>query len=149
MLHFEGERDYSATPAELFAKLSDARFLVQSIPGAESVKEAEADRAVCTIRPGFAFVRGTLEVTLRILERVADKTVKVALHSKGVGSTSEVETRLNLEPADGGTKLRWDADLTQLGGLLKMVPKGLIRGAAQKVIGEVLDNVQARLADSK
>ncbi len=35
--------------------------------------------------------------------------------------------------------------MTQLGGLLKMVPSGLIRGAAQKVIEDVWDGIAKKL----
>jgi carbon monoxide dehydrogenase subunit G len=35
---------------------------------------------------------------------------------------------------DGGAKVQWHCEVKKLGGLLKMVPSGLIRGAAQKVI---------------
>ena len=145
-MQFEGDKDFSKAPADVWGKLSDARFLVQCIPGAESVARAEADEAVCKIRPGFAFVRGTLEVTLRVKERQADSAVRVTLTSKGVGTSSEVDIAMALAPQDGGTRVHWKAEVTQLGGLLKMVPKGLIRGAAQKVIGEVWANVEANLA---
>jgi len=145
-MQFEGDKDFSKAPADVWGKLSDARFLVQCIPGAESVARAEADEAVCKIRPGFAFVRGTLEVTLRVKERQADSAVRVTLTSKGVGTSSEVDIAMALAAQDGGSRVHWKAEVTQLGGLLKMVPKGLIRGAAQKVIGEVWANVEANLA---
>jgi carbon monoxide dehydrogenase subunit G len=144
-MQFEGDKDFSKAPADVWARLSDGRFLVQCIPGAESVARAEADEAVCKIRPGFAFVRGTLEVTLRVKERQPDSAVRVTLTSKGVGTSSEVDIAMTLTPQDGGTRVHWKAEVTQLGGLLKMVPKGLIRGAAQKVIGEVWANVEAKI----
>ena len=59
MLRFEGDRDFSRTPAEVWERLTDARFLVRCIPDVDSVKEVSADRAVLILRPGFAFVRGT------------------------------------------------------------------------------------------
>ena len=128
------------------AKLTDARFLVQCIPGVEAVAVAEADRAVCTLRPGFSFVRGTLELTLRVVEAVPATSTRLSLQSKGIGTTSEVEVRLTCTAQEGGTRVHWTADITQLGGLLKAVPQGLIRGAAQKVIDDVWINVAARLA---
>jgi carbon monoxide dehydrogenase subunit G len=146
MLHFEGDSDLARSPADVSAKLSDARFLVQCIPGVQSVASAEADRAVCTLRPGFSFVRGNLEVTLRVVERVAEKSARLALHSKGVGSTSELDVELTFGPNDCGTRVHWTADLTQLGGLLKAVPQGLIKGAAQKVIADAWANVGEKLA---
>ena len=147
MLHFEGDKELSRGPAELYPKLSDARFLAQCIPGGEVVGEPEADRAVCKVKPALSFVTGSLEVTVQITERVPDSSVRVSLRSKGIGSSSDVEAVLTLAPQDGGTRLHWTADVTRLGGLLKAVPSGLIRGAAQKVITDVWNNVEAKLKE--
>jgi carbon monoxide dehydrogenase subunit G len=144
-MKFEGEKDFPLPPNEVWAKLSDARFLVQCVPDSTVSDEPQKERAVCTVRPGFAFVRGTLEVTLTVGEAIADRLVKLGLHSKGVGASSEVAAEMNLTAKDRGTHLHWTAEVTSVGGLLKMVPSGLIRGAAQKVIGDVLANVEAKL----
>ena len=144
MLHFEGDTDLAPGPAELSAQLGDARFLVQCVPGVEKVTLAEADRAVCTLRPGFSFVRGTLDVTLSVVERNEEHT-RVTIHSKGVGTTSDLEVVLRYAPHDAGTRVHWSADVSQLGGLLKAVPQGLIKGAAQKVVAEAWANARTKL----
>ncbi len=146
MLHFEGDTDLAPNPAAVSAKLSDARFLVQCIPGVEKVTLAEAERAVCTLRPGFSFVRGTLEVTLVVAEKVADKLTRLKLDSKGVGTTSQLEVVFTYASHDAGTRVHWTADITQLGGLLKAVPQGLIKGAAQKVIADAWASVEVNLS---
>jgi carbon monoxide dehydrogenase subunit G len=68
-------------------------------------------------------------------------SLKFSQKSKGIGSSSEVETALDLSPCEQGTKVAWRAEVKSLGGLLKMVPSGLIRGAAQKVIEDVWNGV--------
>jgi carbon monoxide dehydrogenase subunit G len=145
MLHFEGTKDLPQPAAEVWGKLRDARFLVQCIPGVESVAESGTDRAVCTLRPGFSFVRGTLELTLTVAEVEPGKTARLLLHSKGIGTTSDVEAAYTVEPRDGDTHLSWTADIKELGGLLKAVPQGLIKAAAQKVIGDAWAAVEAKL----
>ncbi len=101
MTRFEGDRDFSLTADALFARLSDARFLVQCIPDVETVISQEADRASLVLRPGFSFVRGTLEVSLLIVDAVAPSSARVLLHSKGIGSSSDVEAALTLAPHRG------------------------------------------------
>ena len=145
MLQFEGDKELSRPPAELYGRLSDARFLVQCIPGGELAGEPEMDRAACKVRPGLSFVTGALEVTLQVVERVPDSLVRVTIHSKGIGSSSDVETAVTLTAHEAGTRLHWTASVTRLGGLLKAVPTGLIRGAAQKVINDVWNTVEAKL----
>lgn len=146
MIQFEGDRDFAVPPAPLWGKLSDARFLVTCIPDVESVAKSEAGEAVCTIRPGFAFVRGTLELTIRVAEAEPEKSVKLVLASKGIGNSSTVEALLTLAPRDAGTRVHWQAQVKEMGGLMKMVPQGLIRGAAQKVIGDAWAAVEQQLA---
>ena len=145
MVRFEGEKDFSQPPAELWAKLSDARFLVQCIPDVESVAEVESDRARMVLRPGFSFVRGTLEATLRIVDAVVPQTARYLITNKGIGSSADVEATIALVPQGAGTRVRWAAEVKALGGLLKMVPSGLIRGAAQKVIDNTWSAVEAKL----
>jgi len=146
MPRFEGEKEFPRqTPEAVWAKLSDARFLVQCIPDVREVREQSADKAVCILRPGFAFVRGTLEVTLRVTEAVSPSSIRVTLTSKGIGTSSEVEATISLSPKETGTRIQWVAEVKSLGGLLKAVPQGLIRGAAQKVVNDVWTSVENQL----
>lgn len=145
MLHFEGDKEFPQAPAELYGKLSDPRFLVLCVPGIETVKQAEADHAVWTLRPGLSFLRGTLEVTLRVLETVPGQSVRLTALTKGIGSSADVEAALTFTPQDAGTRIHWTADVKALGGLLKAVPQGLIQASARKVIDDVWAEVAAKL----
>ena len=74
-MHFEGEIPFSPQPALVWAKLSDAHFLVESIPDSEDPR-GERESATCTVRPGFAFMRGKLHLEdwisakLKLSERI-------------------------------------------------------------------------------
>lgn len=146
MLHFEGDKVFPQAAADLWGRLSDARFLVQCIPGVESVSQSEPALAVCVLRPGFSFVRGTLEVTLRVAEAVAPSSIRLELHSKGIGTTSDVEANLTFASQERGSRIHWTTEVKQLGGLLKAVPQGLLKASAQKVINDVWASVEAKLA---
>src|SRR5262245_24289571 len=133
-MQFQGERMFSLPADALFARLADAKFLIDCIPDASPTGEPTIDVAACSVRPGFTFVRGSLDVVVTVASRHAPEHVKCVLTSKGIGSSADVETTLQLSPADGRTKVAWTAAVVKLGGLLKAIPSGLIRGAAQKVI---------------
>ena len=146
MLRFEGDRDFRQGPAELWAKLTDARFLAKCVPDVETVRQAQPDRAELVLRPGFAFVRGTLDLTMEVVDAVAPSSARLLLRAKGMGSSSDVEATLALAPQGEGTRVHWAVEVKALGGLLKPVPRGLIRGAAQKVVEDAWAAVEARLA---
>jgi carbon monoxide dehydrogenase subunit G len=146
MQRFEGERIFTIPVDEVWPRLSDAAFLAHCVPDATLKGEPDRDRAEYTVRPGFSFARGTLDVTMEILERRAPEAARFRLTSKGIGSSSVVESALKLTADGTGTRVSWTAEVMQLGGLLKMVPSGLIRGAAQKVIEDVWDGIARRVA---
>jgi carbon monoxide dehydrogenase subunit G len=146
MQRFEGERTFAMPVEGLWPKLSDAAFLARCVPDSTLVGEPERDRAKYTVHPGFSFARGSLAVTMEILERQEPVAVRFRLTSRGVGTSSVVESALTLAPTETGSKVCWTAEVMQLGGLLKMVPSGLIRGAAQKVIEDVWDGIARQLA---
>jgi carbon monoxide dehydrogenase subunit G len=144
-LRFEGDRAFSVTPQLLWPKLRDASFLVHCIPDATIQGEPTRDRAQCSVRPNLTFVRGQIEITVQILDAQEPAALRFSMVSKGVGTSSEVESALTLTSATGGTQVHWVAEVKQLGGLLKMAPTGLIRGAAQKVIEDVWNSIEKQL----
>jgi carbon monoxide dehydrogenase subunit G len=147
MLRFEGDRDFRQPVAEVWARLTSAPFLISCIPDVEKVTHQEADRAELVLRPGFAFVRGTLNLTLQVLDAAPTTSARVQATSKGIGSSSKVEAQLSFAPQDEGCRVHWVAEVTELGGLLKLVPSGLIRGAAEKVLRDAWAMVEAKLAE--
>jgi carbon monoxide dehydrogenase subunit G len=145
VIHFEGDRSFSLPPAAVAAKLSDAAWLVGCLPDAQ-VAEATPDRAVWKLKPKLSFLSGSLDAVLEATAREPGTAVAFKVFTKAIGATSTVLTRLEFRPADGGgTVVHWTGDLTEVTGLLKMVPKGLIQATAAKVIDDVWAAVGARL----
>lgn len=148
MLHFEGDQDFAQPLPVVWSKLSDLKFLVGCIPDAEAVEHPSPQLATCKVRPGFTFVRGSLSVTLKVVEATEGQTLKLLCHGKGIGSSNDVEMALAFADQNGATRVHWVADITNLGGLLKATPQMLLKGAAQKVIADVWESVKTRLASS-
>src|SRR5438105_2839772 len=84
---FEGDRDFPLKLSDVWAKLRDARWLVQCIPDTSPGEHGEPDRATCSVRPGFAFVRGSLDVVLEVAEAAESQSLRFLVTSKGIGSS--------------------------------------------------------------
>jgi uncharacterized protein len=145
MQHFEGERSFAIPVESLWPKLRDAAFLADCVPDASVMPGATRDHAQVSVQPGFAFVRGSLDVTLDVIDAQEPSSIRYRATSKGVGSSSVVEATLALRAEGNGSVVHWSADVQSRGGLLKMMPAGLIRGAAAKIIDDVWTGIAARL----
>lgn len=147
-MQFTGERFVPKPAGQIWTKLRDMSYLVQCIPEATVEGTPSEAEAQCQVRPNLGFVKGAIDVTLRYLGGQEPTNIRYQLLSKGVGSSSEVETTLTLTEQDGGTRIAHVTDVKKLGGLLKMVPSGLIKGAAQKAIDDVWASIEAHLTSS-
>jgi carbon monoxide dehydrogenase subunit G len=139
-----GDRDFALPMNDLFARLSDAAWLAGCLAEVQ-ITQATADVAAWNLRPKLAFVAGTIDTTLTVTERKAPTEMRAKVFSKGVGTTATVETLLTFAAQGDGTRVHWEMSISQLTGLLKLVPKGLLQGAAQKVIEDVWVSIEKKL----
>lgn len=146
MIHFEGDRQLAATPADAWTKLRDARFLAGCIQGAQPSSEPDTeDEAHCVVRPNLPFARGATALTLKVAEAEEPSRLCIMVLGQGSNFTSEVETHLTLSEHQGGTRVHWSADVKKLGGMLQMAPTAQVHAAAQKITQEVWSLVSARI----
>lgn len=145
MIQFSGDRAFALPTAAVYSKLSDAAFLVGCIEDAK-VAEATPDRAHWKLKPKLSFMTGSLDAILDVTAREPDKSATFKIFTKAIGASSTVTAALQFtETEAGGTAVHWTGDLIEVTGLLKMVPKGLLQGTAEKVIEDVWVAVTAKL----
>jgi carbon monoxide dehydrogenase subunit G len=145
MIQFEGDKSFSLSVKEVAAKLSDAGFLVKCLPDSE-VTEASPDKAAWKLRPKLSFLTGGLNAEITVVARQPGESVSFNVFTKAIGASSTAMTALFFKDGEGGgTTVHWTAELSEVTGLLKAVPKGLLQGTAQKVIDDVWAAVSARL----
>ena len=146
-MQFEGDKDFPLPPDQVWPKISDARFLVDSLKNLEQVLLREPDVAEWRVKPAASFISGTMDTRLEITERKPPEEMTVVLASKAIGSSSTTVVQLKLLPHKAGSLIHWQAEITQMTGLLKMIPKGLIQATARKVIEDVWAGVGERLKE--
>ncbi|MCE9566418.1 MAG: SRPBCC family protein [Planctomycetes bacterium] len=144
MIHFEGDKSFPLPVAEVAAKLSNIEFLVGCLPDVQII-EIAPDHASWKVKPKLAFLSGNLGIEMKTTGSEPGKSIAYQVVAKAIGASSTVAVTLTFAEATGGTTVHWTGDVTQVTGLLKMVPSGLLQGSAHKVIEEVWTAVAARL----
>lgn len=145
MSRFEGERSFALPPDVVSARMGDPAFLLSCLQNVEQVVEAGPDRAVWKLRTGFSFLSTTLEVALTVAERSADRATYEAV-SRGVGASSRVKAVLTFQPSVAGTTVRYNAEIVERTGFLKVVSTGLIQAAARTVIEDTWKAIEDKLS---
>ena len=137
-MQFDGEEIIPAPPDRVYAVVTDLDSLPASIPDLVSSEKLDAQTLQCTVRPGFSFLRGTMKLKISLADAVPPDSVTMKIDSAGIGVSMKIASRLKLQPhvLDGrpATKLAWQAEVTDLKGLVATVSPGLVRTAADQVV---------------
>ena len=131
---FSGEETFTAPPAQVFAAMTDQATLAGAIPGLASWESQDDTTMRCVVRPGFAFLRSTLRMTIIYAEAVEPHTLVMRIHAQGIGVAMKIECRVQIAEAEPGARVAWRADVHELTGLITAVSPTLIRAAADQVI---------------
>jgi carbon monoxide dehydrogenase subunit G len=144
-MQFSGEEHFAMSRPEVWQKLTDASFLGQHLPGLREVEQAEPKRAICRVRPGFSFLSAPMKMTVEIYDEHEPATARMRVRGEGIAASLSIETTCELQDEGAGTKLVWNGQVTQMGGLLKTISRGLLEGAAKKIITDGWSNIRVAL----
>lgn len=145
-LQFSGEEHFAAPPHEVFRHLTDVDSLTASIPDLVSAQRVDERTVDCVVRPGFSFLRGTLKLRIAFTEFEPTSQATMLINAQGIGLTMGAVTKMQLAPTGEGTRLDWQAEVTELKGLVATVSGGLIKAAAEQVIRHGWSQMHQRLS---
>lgn len=133
-LQFGGEEQFAAPREKVFALLTDLDGLGASIPDLVAAKRVDDRTLECTVRPGFSFLRGTMKLRITLDELAPPSAAVMKIDSSGIGVSMKIVSRMTLTPEAAGTKLTWQADVSEMKGLVATVSPGLVTAAADQVV---------------
>ena len=119
-MRVEGERRFDAPRATVWQVLNDPASMAKTMPGVESFDVAD-DRhwkAHVKIPLGLGGLR--MSVSFEKTEEREPEFAKLHAKGDGVGAIMNMDTSFHLSEADGGTHMKWEADVHILGPVASM-----------------------------
>jgi len=143
---FHGDETFGVPRDTLWRFLTDLRNVPSYVPNLQEVQFPAPDTVTGKLVTGFSFLKGTLDLAIQITGRCEPSSAQMTITSRGVGSRAILTGAMELpEVGAGPTLLRWQV-VAQLEGLLGAVSKGLIEGAARKLIADTFQAIRKHLA---
>ena len=146
-LEFGGQEVFGAPPERVFAALTDLDGLARIIPDVESSARPDENTLTCVVRPGFSFLRGTLNLTVTAQDVRPPEWADMRTVAKGIGTQITIESKLELTAHGSGSQLNWQAEITERKGLVAAVSTALVKAAADQVIRQAWANVRKELGE--
>ena len=144
-LQFEGEEHFAVPAEKLYERLTDVGLLAQCIPDAESAEAIDDRNLRAVVRPGVSFLRGTLKLHVAVDPVDPPRRAEMRVDAQGIGATISMTSRMEIEPHEGGSRLRWQASVEKMSGLVATVSRPLIQAAAQRVIQGMWDGIRQQV----
>jgi carbon monoxide dehydrogenase subunit G len=142
---FGGEERFTADAPTVYAALTDLDTLAASIPDLVSTERVDDRTLKAVVRPGFSFLRGTLRLTLELERDDGKRGAVVRTAAEGIGVGMKVEATMSVEPDGTGSKVRWQARVPELRGLVTAVGPSLIKAAADRTVRDAWDRFRQRV----
>lgn len=141
----EGDTLIPAERHEVWKALNDPDMLRDCIPGCKSLERQSDTDFTASVRAAIGPVSATFGAAISLGEIVPDQGYTITGEGKGgAAGFARGTARVDLEDEEGGTRLRYRADV-KVGGKLAQVGSRLIQGTAKRLSEEFFACLGERL----
>jgi carbon monoxide dehydrogenase subunit G len=124
-----------ASPAKVWALLTDPNRLAKLLPGCERLDPDGPDRFKAAVKFGIAAISGKYAGTIEFAEKNPPNSMRMKLSGKGIPGFVDGVGHIELAEKGGQTELRYTGE-AQVGGMIASVGQRMIEGAARKIVDQ-------------
>ena len=146
-MKIEGTHDIPAPRPRVWEAFLDPERLRQAIPGCEKLEAIGEDEYKATMKVGVAAVKGTFEGKVRISDKKAPDSYRMAVEGSGGPGFVRGEAVITLTDNAGGTRVAYSADV-QVGGLIAGVGQRMLGGVSKMMTDQFFNRVSELLQAS-
>jgi carbon monoxide dehydrogenase subunit G len=141
----EGTRRYDAPRERVWEVLNDPSEMAKLMPGVESFEVA--DEAHWKARIKVPLGLGLLKMNINFERTASEPPERASLRAKGdgVGAIMTMETQFDLSESEGGTDMRWEADVRIFGQVASMGQR-VLQPIVNQQVQSVLDALDQRVS---
>jgi carbon monoxide dehydrogenase subunit G len=114
------------------------------LPDLQSVNVKDEGRFEAIVKLGVGPVKGNFKFHLTVLEKDPPRHARIKAQGSGSGSSIDLDATMNLESANGGTLMKWQAE-TKLAGLIATIGQRLISGTTERTVNEFFSCIKQKI----
>ena len=146
-MNVSGERTFAAPRATVWRVLNDPASMAQTMPGVESFDVHDDLRWTANVKIPLGL--GGLKMKID-MDKTEERELEFAsLHVKGqgVGAMLNMQTSFELSDADGGTLMKWAADV-KLAGPVGSMGQRVIQPIVNQQVSHVLSALEREVQNA-
>jgi carbon monoxide dehydrogenase subunit G len=148
-VNVSGERQFDAPRSAVWAVVNDPASMAKTMPGVESFDVHDDKRWTANVKIPLGLGGLKMKIDMDKTEERDLEFAKLHVKGQGVGAMLNMETSFELADAEGGTLMKWAADVKlagPVGSMGQRVLQPIVNQQVQHVLKALDVQVQAAVA---
>ena len=139
-MKIQGTSDIPVGRPRVWEAYLDPATLATAIPGCEKLEAIGPGEFKATMKVGVGPVKGTFEGKVRLQDKKAPDSYRLAAEGSGGPGFVRSDTLITLSDMDGGTRVAYSADV-QVGGLIAGVGQRMLGGVSKMMADQFFNRM--------
>ena len=152
-MNVSGERTFAAPRTTVWQVLNDPASMAKVMPGVEKFDVHDDRRWTAHVKIPLGLGGLKMKIDMEKTEEREPEFAAMHIKGQGVGAMMNMQTTFELsEAADGGTHMKWTADVKiagPVGSMGQRVLQPIVNQQVQHVLGALDQQVQAAVVEAK
>jgi uncharacterized protein len=148
-MNVSGERTFAAPRQAVWDVLNDPASMAKTMPGVESFDVHDEKRWTANVKIPLGLGGLKMKVDMNKTEERPPEHASLDIKGNGVGAMLSMQTSFDLSEVDGGTSMRWAADVKlagPVGSMGQRVLQPIVNQQVSHVLSALDREVQSALA---
>jgi carbon monoxide dehydrogenase subunit G len=151
-VNVSGERQFNAPRSAVWAVVNDPASMAKTMPGVESFDIHDDQRWTANVKIPLGLGGLKMKIDMDKTEERDLEFARLHIKGQGVGAMLNMQTSFELSDSDGGTLMKWAADVKlagPVGSMGQRVLQPIVNQQVQHVLKALDTQVQAAVAEAK
>jgi carbon monoxide dehydrogenase subunit G len=148
-MNVSGQRQFDAPRSAVWAVVNDPASMAKTMPGVEGFDVHDDKRWTANVKIPLGLGGLKMKIDMNKTEERELEFAKLHVKGSGVGAMLNMETSFELSDADGGTLMKWAADVKlagPVGSMGQRVLQPIVNQQVQQVLKALDAQVQSAVA---
>jgi carbon monoxide dehydrogenase subunit G len=147
-MNITGERQFDAPRDTVWEVLNDPSAMAKTMPGVESFDVHDDKRWTANVKIPLGLGGLKMKVDMEKTEERAPEHAVMQIKGQGVGAMMNMQTSFDLSEADGGTLMKWAADV-KIAGPVGSMGQRVLQPIVNQQVTAVLSALDAQVQTAK
>lgn len=144
-MRVEGEKRFEAPRDTVWRVLNSPESMAKTMPGVESFDVHDERHWTANVKIPLGLGGLRMKINFEKLEEREPDFAKLSAKGQGVGAIMNMQTSFELSEADGGTSMKWAADVS-IAGPVGSMGQRVLQPIVNQQVGNVLRSLEQQVA---